>query len=503
MVTQGQVNAQEEVVIRIRTIIDDVNKKFYKFSTDLKAQINKLEQKVQTKKVQAQIKSLKKELSVKSFKYETALNGLGVASRRAQTQATKLKNEMKKMQVPFAGYALSIMFFGMAMTNTFKTIAQQGISTFQDIMHSVEGSVTSFDILNGSLTYLWFVIGQALEPVVNWLIPIVDKVAEWISTHEELTASIIVMGLALGTLLTFGGMLKLSLDGFLQLGKIIAGMNFTPMISGISKFGTVVSTKLPMVSTLFTSVSNSIIANLVRIPVVGNIVTAALGGSFLATAGIIIAVILALYLAWKTNLGGMQEIFKNVFKQLTSWLGEFLLFFKAVFKGLLLILEGLFTGDFSKIMEGVKVIWSGTVRFLLATIVNLGAAILNIFIWVINTIIQSFWNLPRMLLSIFQWVAEKIADLFGIDLPRWVTRGFERGLRDIDALKKSLQIPTISAEVTEGFLLKEFGGNTTKGTTVINNTNNIQQLPGESNQSFVERSGSYIEAINKAAVATK
>ena len=53
-------------------------------------------------------------------------------------------------------------------------------------MHSVEGTVTGFDILNGELKYLGFNIGSALEPVVGFLTPIISAVSEWVQEHPKL-----------------------------------------------------------------------------------------------------------------------------------------------------------------------------------------------------------------------------------------------------------------------------------------------------------------------------
>ena len=59
----------------------------------------------------------------------------------------QLQKLSKKGQKAFAGWAMSIMFFGMALKRTFDAIWKSSTKTFQDVMHSVEGNITSFDIL--------------------------------------------------------------------------------------------------------------------------------------------------------------------------------------------------------------------------------------------------------------------------------------------------------------------------------------------------------------------
>ncbi len=121
----------------------------------------------------------------------------------------------------FQGWAMSIMFFGMALQKIFTDIWKNGTKTFNDIMHSVEGTVTGFDMLDGSIKYLQFSIGQALEPLAFMMIPIIDAVSEWISENEGLTRTIVSTGLVLGGIFAVGGAGALAINGFLELGEKI------------------------------------------------------------------------------------------------------------------------------------------------------------------------------------------------------------------------------------------------------------------------------------------
>jgi hypothetical protein len=137
------------------------------------------------------------------------LSKISNESQNSVIKFRKLKNQL----MPFPGYAMSIMFLGMAMQRMFTTISKFGVSAFQEIMHSVEGSTTQFDYLNGTVKYLGFTIGQALEPVAAWLIPIVIATADWVSENQSLVRWFIIIGAALGTLAFVGGMWKLAMAG--------------------------------------------------------------------------------------------------------------------------------------------------------------------------------------------------------------------------------------------------------------------------------------------------
>jgi hypothetical protein len=154
---------------------------------------------------------------------------------KIDTSMKKLQKTMAPRQVPFAGYALSIMFAGMAIQRTFKQITDAGTKTFQEISHSVYGTVTNTDLLEGSMKYLSFTIGAALEPLIGFLIPIVDAVSDWVDQNPELTAGIVAIGTALGALMMVGGGLKLALDGFTGLKNVLTMTDWGTIGAGISK----------------------------------------------------------------------------------------------------------------------------------------------------------------------------------------------------------------------------------------------------------------------------
>jgi hypothetical protein len=148
---------------------------------------------------------------------------------------TKLSKELKGVTVPFAGYAMSIMFFGMALQKTFSAVTKFGTKAFQDIQHSVIGTVTQTDMLEGSMKFLGYTIGQALEPMVSYLIPIIDNISDWVDKNPELTSGIVGIGIALGAIFAIGGSGILALNGFKELKTILTGTDWSTIGSNITK----------------------------------------------------------------------------------------------------------------------------------------------------------------------------------------------------------------------------------------------------------------------------
>ena len=186
-----------------------------------------------TFKVGVDLSDVKKKLNAAKTTLHKAL-GSGKATTRAinnverQTKAyDKMSRAIQPLKREFAGWAMSLMFAGMAMKRAFDMIWKSSTKAFQDISHSVEGTVTQFDMLEGSMKYLGFVMGAALEPVAQHLVPIVDKISEWVEENPELTASLVVITGVLGTLIMFIGMTKLAIDGFV----IAAALAKTSVIS--------------------------------------------------------------------------------------------------------------------------------------------------------------------------------------------------------------------------------------------------------------------------------
>jgi len=172
------------------------------------------------------------------------------AAKRTAGELKKMASPVKRVKKEFAGWAMSIMFFGMALRRTFDTIWKSSSKTFNEVMHSTEGTVTGFDRLTNSLSYLGFAAGAALEPVAEWLAPWIWKIAELIQDHESLFATIVTaMGIG-GVVFTAIGSGTLAWNGFQEAARL-SKVSVGDFIDEIKVLSTTVDSDLKPTSKLF------------------------------------------------------------------------------------------------------------------------------------------------------------------------------------------------------------------------------------------------------------
>lgn len=291
---------------------------------------------------------------------------------RVQSRIDGINKAIRPAQKAFSGWALSIMFFGMAMRRVFDSIWKSSQKTFQEVMHSVDGTVTGFDILQGSLAYLGFTAGQALEPLAQMLVPIIDRLTEWISNNEELFRGVMVGLFVFGSLLTLLGTLKLAFDGLFNLAIVLG-----PAIEGIG---------------------------------------AALAGVSAGTLAVVIAAVIALWVAWKTNLGNIQGFVTSTFAVIWDTIKSVAYNIGQIFKGLFEFLEGLFTGDFDKMSKGLLRVLINLVFGILKLVAGIGSALQNLSILVINIVKDLIFSAITLLMGQIQSMLRGIDRIAGTDL---------------------------------------------------------------------------------------
>jgi len=274
------------------------------------------------------------------------MKGLSGVSKKsmekvANAQQTVWKQQ-QKLNLALGGFkgkllmgSLSMLFFGQALQRVFQSAWQMGTKTFNEIMHSVEGTVTGFDILNGSLTYLGFTVGQALEPIATLLAPVVMMIADWVTENQELAAGILITVGVLGTVLFVLGTIGSAITGIISLVGLIAPI-------------------------------------------------------FLSTIVPILALVAAGILLWQTNLGGFRDFVKNtlgvIFESFKSIFGSILSFFKKLFSGdivgaykefqslllkLLLGLGAIIGNIFIWVGQTVKGIFFGIIDWIVKAVISL------------------------------------------------------------------------------------------------------------------------------------
>lgn len=159
--------------------------------------------------------------------YATQAQKVYIAQKNLNQALTEMKPRLEKVSNfmnpdVFQGWAMSLMFAGMALQRMSQSIYKFGTKAFQEISHSVEGTVTQTDMLEGSMKYLGFTIGAALEPVISFLIPIVDKISEWVEANPDLTRQAVIFTSIAGAIAMISGSAVLAWTNGLQ-----------PLINGI------------------------------------------------------------------------------------------------------------------------------------------------------------------------------------------------------------------------------------------------------------------------------
>lgn len=160
--------------------------------------------------------SFNKALSVTN----STLFKMGAMTATARRGLQNFGQSLNKWFKQFDGWAMSLMFFGMAIQRVFTNLWKQSTKVFQEMAHSIEGVVTPFDMLTGMFQYLMFTVGDALssflEPYLPVIAEIIDKWATWINDNKELFAKIVLVGGAIGSLLMIFGMVWLGLKPIFQ-----------------------------------------------------------------------------------------------------------------------------------------------------------------------------------------------------------------------------------------------------------------------------------------------
>ena len=234
---------ETDLVIGIRYEIENIKDKFRTQKTNIKKQINDLDAAIKkskqrstvgpegagmmtfkgqtksTEEFKAQLEELRHKLKVVGVKEAKKLDPLKKQLTGAKHQLDQTNQSMKKAAGQFPAWAMSIMFMGMALFRVFQSVWRSASETFREIRESSDGATNGFAMLEGSLKYLGFTVGQALEPIAYMLIPIVDRFAEWVSQNQRTATSIALVVGVIAPLLMLIGQVTLGLNGLLIFGK--------------------------------------------------------------------------------------------------------------------------------------------------------------------------------------------------------------------------------------------------------------------------------------------
>jgi len=358
---------------------------------------------------------------------------LGKVSQKARNELKKLSKTQKTLgtitkqtQRQFAGWALSMMFFGMAIQRVFNGIWKAGQKTFQEIAHSVEGTVTQFDFLNGAVEILKYTIGSALNSVLEPLMPIiwqiVESTSDWISENEKLFGWIVIIGSAIGGAMMAFGMLKLGIDGL------------------VSAFGLLKPAILAFKLTL-----------------------AGIGTTWIL---VLIGLVLVFFAIWKTNLGNIQGLFEENFNLIKGTVLSVFNTIKTVFQEVWGFIIDVLNGDWDKAMIHLFTATKAAFIGILRAGVYMSNVFRNIWKFILNSITNNALITIKGLLTSLRGALKYL----GID-----TSGLNSAISQVEKLKDSLKIDyTSKKDVDNGWemgLVDKLEANPTVYNTLINMIN--------------------------------
>jgi len=221
-----------------------------------------------------------------------------------QQKVMGLQDKLNRLldRMPFPAFALGVMFFGMAIKNALLDIGRASAKVFNEVMSSVSGTITGFQMLEGSMAFLKFVVGEALEPLMPVLIMIIDFMAQWVSRNEEIARSLFIIGVIFGVVLFVLGTLILGLSSLSSLwGRVVTVFKTgIDLVAGEGGFGRILSA-------------------------IGKVT-------------ILIAILAA---AFTTNFGRIQGFLKATIKNVVAGLTTFLEGVGMIFEGIWNIITGL------------------------------------------------------------------------------------------------------------------------------------------------------------------
>lgn len=378
-------------------------------------------------------------------------------SDKFKSESDKAKDKLDKIRRAAYSANLSLMFAGAAMQRISQSIASFGTKAYDDISHSIVGTVTANDRLAGSMTMLGFSVGEALQPLIEMLIPIVETITEWVEANPELLAGIVAVMAVLGTLLTYGAGIKL----------------FVMSFSGISATIECITASITALSGL-------------------------LGVSLLPLFGIIVGALILLYAMWTTNFGGMRDFFIDTFGVLWTGIKQIFNDIWKIIKTVIDLVVAIFQGDWDKVLKLTGDLLKGLWKLFMDGLISIGVIILNImaFAWnlVVDIVLKIFVGLITKIQSLFLdgilWVIDKIQSVAakahitipGLEAAENFISNLKTGIDEVNTKAAQAATTLHASYINSGQLQTEFGtvssslglgGNTTSNTTNSNTTNNV------------------------------
>ena len=302
---------------------------------------------------------------------------MGYVVDKAGRNVKNLNDIMKKGVAETQGFRmelLGVMFAGMALYRTFGGLIRQQMELW---------GVT--DMFSSTLSVVFAPLMEMLQPILMTLL-------EWFMNLPEPVQKSIGIFTLLAAI--FGGVLILV--GQIGLGLFSISKLFgVDLTSSIMKAGGL----LKWLGGLFSGLTAPIIIAITSI----------------------VAIVIGMYLAWKENFLGMKKVVEFLIKSVKQMFGGLI----DIIKGALMIVKGIFKGDFTMVKEGVVKIFKGLGNFLLGFWKTIMATTTAIIIGALRVV----YGVVKVIIDGIGWIIGKAGKLFGFSgepafkLPSFQTGG--------------------------------------------------------------------------------
>lgn len=129
--------------------------------------------------------------------------------------------QIEAQKKKFPSWALSLMFAGMAVQRAATSLMTWGVKAYDDVSHSIIGTITANDRLQGAMLYLGYTVGQAFQPILEMLIPWIEGITTLVSEHEGLISTVTLIAAVFAGMMMATGGLTLALNGLRQFRDIL------------------------------------------------------------------------------------------------------------------------------------------------------------------------------------------------------------------------------------------------------------------------------------------
>lgn len=307
------------------------------------------------------------------------IKGVGVYDKLSgsivsQGQAVKLATIYSRR---FKMEWLSIMFAGMALERVFHGI--------------VKSQMDLYGITQMTSDMWTIVMAPAMDLVSQGLYDIIDKIMQ-LPESTQMTIGLIVLG---------GDVFAKIVGALGQIFLAIMGLKmlFPGLVAAVARAGGGMLGIFKAIGAVF----------------------AGLSATFLIVAAIIVAVLIGMYLAWKTNFLNMKETVQNFIDGIKQWFHGII----EIVKGVLMIIKGIFTGDFTLIKDGIVKIFKGLWDFLVGGF----KAAFNLIAGIIKGALMIVYNIIKVLIDGVIWLVNAIGKVAGkkTDIIKFRMPTFQQG----------------------------------------------------------------------------